>query len=102
MLAAANGADDHVLAMVPGALHVFRTLACMAPLFAGGRVTPMDRFAPSGAAGFRVCDAMAKKGVLTRPVGNVIVLLPPYCTTQSQARRMARAVYEACEEIFRK
>ena len=53
-------------------------------------------------AGIRVCDAMARKGVLTRPVGNVIVLLPPYCTTQSQARRMVRAVYEACEETFGK
>jgi adenosylmethionine---8-amino-7-oxononanoate aminotransferase len=53
-------------------------------------------------AGIRVCDAMTQKGVLTRPIGNVIVLLPPYCTTQSQARRMVRAVYEACEEIFGK
>jgi adenosylmethionine-8-amino-7-oxononanoate aminotransferase len=53
-------------------------------------------------AGIRVCDAMSQKGVLTRPIGNVIVLLPPYCTTQSQARRMVRAVYEACEETFGK
>jgi adenosylmethionine-8-amino-7-oxononanoate transaminase len=53
-------------------------------------------------AGIRVCDAMAKMGVLTRPIGNVIVLLPPYCTTQSQARQMVRAVYNACEEIFGK
>ena len=51
-------------------------------------------------AGIRVCDAMAKKGVLTRPIGNVIVLLPPYCTTPSEARRMVRAIYEACNEIF--
>ncbi len=51
-------------------------------------------------AGIRVCEVMAKKGVLTRPIGNVIVLLPPYCTTQSQARRMVRAIYEACEETF--
>jgi adenosylmethionine-8-amino-7-oxononanoate aminotransferase len=51
-------------------------------------------------AGIRVCDAMAKKGVLTRPIGNVIVLLPPYCTTQAQARRMVRGIYDACKEIF--
>jgi adenosylmethionine-8-amino-7-oxononanoate aminotransferase len=53
-------------------------------------------------AGIRLCDAMGKRGVLTRPVGNVIVLLPPYCTTQSQARRIVRVVYEACDEIFGK
>jgi adenosylmethionine-8-amino-7-oxononanoate aminotransferase len=53
-------------------------------------------------AGIRVCDAMAKNGVLTRPVGNVIVLLPPYSTTPAQARRMVRAIYKACEETFGK
>jgi len=51
-------------------------------------------------AGIRICDALGKRGVLTRPVGNVIVLLPPYCTTPSQARRIVRVVYEACHEIF--
>jgi adenosylmethionine-8-amino-7-oxononanoate aminotransferase len=50
--------------------------------------------------GIRVCESMAKRGVLTRPIGNVIVLLPPYCTTRIQARRMVRAVYEACEETL--
>jgi adenosylmethionine-8-amino-7-oxononanoate aminotransferase len=53
-------------------------------------------------AGIRVCDAMGKRGVLTRPIGNVIVLLPPYCTIQSQARRIVKVVYEACNEIFGK
>lgn len=52
-------------------------------------------------AGIRVCDAMARRGVLTRPIGNVLVLMPPYCTTPTQARRMVRVVYEACNEIFR-
>jgi len=35
-------------------------------------------------AGIRVCEAMARRGVLTRPIGNVIVLMPPYCTTPRQ------------------
>ena len=61
-----------------------------------------EPFALRERAGIRVCDAMARKGVLTRPIGNVIVLLPPYCTTHSQARRIVQAVYEACEEIFGK
>ena len=61
-----------------------------------------EPFDLSERAGIRVCEAMGKKGVLTRPIGNVIVLLPPYCTTQSQARRMVRVVYEACEELFGK
>jgi adenosylmethionine-8-amino-7-oxononanoate aminotransferase len=51
-------------------------------------------------AGIRVCEAMGNRGVLTRPIGNVIVLMPPYCTTPSQARRMVHAIYEACHETF--
>jgi adenosylmethionine-8-amino-7-oxononanoate transaminase len=39
-------------------------------------------------AGIRVCDAMARHGVLTRPIGNVIVLMPPYCTTSGQLQKL--------------
>jgi len=49
--------------------------------------------------GIRVCEAMARRGVLTRPVGNVIVLMPPYCTTRAQLRQMLTALHEAIEEI---
>jgi adenosylmethionine-8-amino-7-oxononanoate aminotransferase len=48
-------------------------------------------------AGVRVCEAMAKRGVLTRPVGNVIVLMPPYCTTRAQVRQMITALGESVE-----
>ena len=41
-------------------------------------------------AGIRVCEAMAKRGVLTRPVGNVIVLMPPYCTTADAVAKNGR------------
>jgi adenosylmethionine-8-amino-7-oxononanoate transaminase len=51
-------------------------------------------------AGFRVCEAMARRGVLTRPVGNVIVLMPPYCTTTAQARKMVLVLRDAIREIF--
>jgi adenosylmethionine-8-amino-7-oxononanoate aminotransferase len=51
-------------------------------------------------AGIRVCEAMARRGVLTRPIGNVIVLIPPYCTTPKQARRMLLVLAEALQETF--
>ena len=50
-------------------------------------------------AGIRVCEAMARRGVLTRPIGNVVVLMPPYCTTPAQARRMVTALGEAAAAI---
>jgi adenosylmethionine-8-amino-7-oxononanoate aminotransferase len=49
--------------------------------------------------GFRICEAMAKRGVLTRPIGNVVVLMPPYCTTPLQARQMVTALRESADEI---
>jgi adenosylmethionine-8-amino-7-oxononanoate aminotransferase len=51
-------------------------------------------------AGIRVCEAMARRGVLTRPIGTVIVLMPPYCTTPTQARRMVSTLQEAMRQTF--
>jgi adenosylmethionine-8-amino-7-oxononanoate aminotransferase len=51
-------------------------------------------------AGIGVCEAMARRGVLTRPIGNVIPLLPPYCTTAVQLRKMVRALREAIVEVL--
>jgi adenosylmethionine---8-amino-7-oxononanoate aminotransferase len=53
-------------------------------------------------AGIRVCEAMSRRSVLTRPVGNVIVLMPPYCTTSAQMRKMVLAIYESICEVFGK
>lgn len=51
-------------------------------------------------AGLRVCEAMTRRGVLTRPIGNVVVLMPPYCTTPAQLRRMVGALAESIEEVL--
>ena len=59
-----------------------------------------EAFALEERAGIRVCEAMARRGVLTRPIGNVVVLMPPYCTTAAQVRRMVGALHEAAEEVL--
>ena len=59
-----------------------------------------EPFALGERAGIRVCEAMARRGVLTRPVGNVIVLMPPYCTTRSQLRKMVSALVESVVEVL--
>jgi adenosylmethionine-8-amino-7-oxononanoate aminotransferase len=50
-------------------------------------------------AGIRVCEAMARRGVLTRPVGNVVVLMPPFCTSTAQARRMVQVLGDSIREF---
>jgi lysine--8-amino-7-oxononanoate aminotransferase len=57
-------------------------------------------FGPRQRAGIRVTEAMARRGVLTRPIGNVVVLLPPYCTTGAQVRRMVSALGESIAEVL--
>jgi adenosylmethionine-8-amino-7-oxononanoate aminotransferase len=59
-----------------------------------------EPFALKEKAGIRVCEAMGRRGVLTRPVGNVIVLMPPYCTTPAQLRRILSTLHAAVSETF--
>ncbi|HXU77866.1 MAG TPA: aminotransferase class III-fold pyridoxal phosphate-dependent enzyme, partial [Methylomirabilota bacterium] len=56
-------------------------------------------FPPARQMGIRVCQSMARRGVLTRPIGNVIVLMPPYCTTRRQLQRMIEALRESVQEV---
>jgi adenosylmethionine---8-amino-7-oxononanoate aminotransferase len=49
--------------------------------------------------GIRICAVMAREGVLTRSIGNVIVLMPPFCATPSQTRRMVRALRRALDQL---
>ena len=52
--------------------------------------------------GARVCIAARKYGLLTRPILDTILLIPPLCTTRSQLERateaIQRAIREVCEE----
>jgi len=45
---------------------------------------------------------LAKRGVLTRPIGNVIVIMPPFCTTQRQIKKVFAALHASIEEAFNK
>jgi adenosylmethionine-8-amino-7-oxononanoate aminotransferase len=50
--------------------------------------------------GIQVCEAMRRRGVLTRPIGSVIVLMPPYCTTPMQLTHMVTALRESIDEVL--
>jgi len=59
-----------------------------------------EPFALRERVGIRVCEAMARRGVLTRPIGNVIVLMPPYCATPQQITRMIRVLSQSVLETL--
>jgi len=50
--------------------------------------------------GHRICEAARKHGLLTRPVGDVLVLMPPYCVTEDQLAQMTKALWLGLEEIL--
>ncbi|MBI3252677.1 MAG: adenosylmethionine--8-amino-7-oxononanoate transaminase [Candidatus Omnitrophica bacterium] len=49
--------------------------------------------------GIRVCLAAREKGVMLRPLGNVIVLMPPLSITESEIRKLCTVVKESIENI---
>jgi adenosylmethionine-8-amino-7-oxononanoate aminotransferase len=49
--------------------------------------------------GIKVCRAMRERGVLTRPIGNVIVIMPPYCISAEQLGRVFAALAEAMAAV---
>jgi adenosylmethionine---8-amino-7-oxononanoate aminotransferase len=49
--------------------------------------------------GHRVCQAIRRRGVLLRPLGNVVVLMPPLSLTVGQARELGDALREAIVEV---
>jgi len=59
-----------------------------------------ERFDVRQRAGWRVCQAMAKLGVLTRPIGDVIVIMPPYCTTPAQVKTMVGVTWKSIRETL--
>jgi adenosylmethionine-8-amino-7-oxononanoate aminotransferase len=52
-------------------------------------------FAVEAQMGNKICRAMRERGVLTRPIGNVIVIMPPYCITEGQLVRIFDVLAES-------
>jgi adenosylmethionine---8-amino-7-oxononanoate aminotransferase len=50
--------------------------------------------------GHRVCEAARAHGLLTRPVGDVLVLMPPYCVTENQIAQMLEALWLGLNEVL--
>jgi len=50
--------------------------------------------------GHRICEAARKHGLLTRPVGDVLILMPPYCVTENQIAQMVDALRLGLHEVL--
>ena len=50
--------------------------------------------------GHRVCEAARRHGLLTRPIGDVLVLMPPYCTSEDELAKMVEALWLGLNEVL--
>jgi len=57
-------------------------------------------FDPARCTGAEVCRQAAALGLLTRPVGDVLVLMPPYSTTETEALLMIERLHQAIQNTF--
>lgn len=49
--------------------------------------------------GARVCLAARAGGLLTRPIGDTVVFMPPYCATEGQLEKAVKVLGEAIREV---
>lgn len=57
------------------------------------------RYDPARRVGAAVCQAALDHGVLIRPLGDTLVIMPPLTTTPAEMRHLARALAAAIEEV---
>ena len=58
-----------------------------------------ERFPYEAQTGARVCAASRAHGLLTRPILDTLVLMPPYCTTDDELARMVEALRRGIEAV---
>lgn len=51
--------------------------------------------------GFRICTAMRDAGVITRPLGDVVILMPPLGIAEPELRQLVDAVHHGLDEVYR-
>ena len=59
----------------------------------------LDGAKPGTGLGRRVCGAATRRGVLLRPLGDTVVLMPPLTSTAAELRQMVEALVGALDEV---
>jgi adenosylmethionine-8-amino-7-oxononanoate aminotransferase len=54
---------------------------------------------PAKRLGAAVCARARHHGLLTRPVGDVLLLMPPYCTTTAELETMVRILHQSIRDV---
>lgn len=92
--------DEHVLEQLPDKMARLGALMGDLPGYRQcGMIAAMTIDSPDLSLGSKVCLAARKHGLLTRPIGKTIVLMPPLCVTLDEIERMVTALRVALAEF---
>ncbi|MCB1206140.1 MAG: aminotransferase class III-fold pyridoxal phosphate-dependent enzyme, partial [Verrucomicrobiae bacterium] len=108
--------EERVLEGLPGKIEVFSAALVLAgercPHFGAirqlGLIAGIDLVDPATGdtldwrleTGAKVCRRAREHGLLTRPIRDTLVLMPPLCTTPNQIREMVTALERAAGEVL--
>jgi len=92
--------EDRVLEQLPAKITRLGELMASLPGFRQcGMIAAMTVDSPDLTVGAKICLAARKHGLLTRPIGNTLVLMPPLCVTLNEIERMVAALRAALAEV---
>lgn len=92
--------DERVLEQLPAKITRLRDCLADLPAFRQcGMIAAITVDSPDLSTGAKVCLAARKHGLLTRPIGNTIVLMPPLCVTLHEIEQMAGALRAALSSV---
>ena len=80
---------------------LFRSLDGVGEIRLQGLMCGVELAPPPGASrwGRRVCAASVERGVLLRPLGDVVVLMPPLTVTSEELHRIVDALAASIVEV---
>ena len=93
--------EDRVLEQLPPKIALLGELMGDLSAFRQcGMIAAMTVDSPDLTLGAKICLAARKHGLLTRPIGNTLVLMPPLCVTLDEIERMVAALRTALAEVI--
>lgn len=97
--------DEHVLERLPEKISLFtsllndlRDLASVIDIRQCGMIAGIE-IAATASTGAKICLAARSHGLLTRPIVNTLVLMPPLCISPDELRQMVNAVRMSIMEV---
>lgn len=58
-----------------------------------------EPFRPEERVGYRVCMEAGKRGLIIRPLGDTIVIMPPLSVREAELKRIGKIVYDSIRKI---